>query len=81
MALSFLSDTQETVFVFGRWWEDEDGRMGRLWEEEEAEEAKEALGALLTIVEGAFGGDTLNLERFAVDPTDGIGKEAAWEGM
>ena len=45
------------------------------------EEAKEALGALLTIGEGAFGGDTLNLERFAVDPAEGIGKEAACDGM
>ena len=79
-ALSFLSDTQETVFVFGRWWEDEDGRLG-WFEEEEAEEAKEALGALLTMLDGAFGGDTLNLERFAVDPAEGIGKEAACEGM
>ena len=50
-------------------------------EEEEAEEAKEALGALLTMADGAFGGDTLNLERFAVDPAEGIGKEAACEGM
>ena len=26
-AFSFLSETQETVFVFGRSWEEEDGRM------------------------------------------------------
>ena len=60
-ALSFLSETQETVLVLGRW-----------CTEEEEEEAKEALGAL--------GGETLNLDRFAVDP-EGMGREAAWEGM
>jgi len=49
------------------------------WEEEE--EAEEALGATLTMDDGALGGDTLNLERFAVDPAEGIGKEAACEGM
>ena len=60
-ALSFLSETQETVLVLGRW-----------GTEEEEEEAKEALGAL--------GGETLNLDRFAVDP-EGMGREAVWEGM
>ena len=69
-ALSFLSDTQETVFVFGRWWE----------EEEVDAEVNGALGTFLTIEEGAFGGETLNLERFAVDP-EGIGSEVACMGM
>ena len=69
-ALSFLSDTQETVFVFGRWWE----------EEEVDAEVNGGLGTFLTSEEGAFGGETLNLERFAVDP-EGIGSEVACMGM
>ena len=43
-------------------------------------EVNGALGTFLTIEEGAFGGETLNRERFAVDP-EGIGSELDCMGM